>query len=76
MRSFTYNVQLGDGPRFETWDQVHAEGELMQWLLTGDVSLFLAENYHEVHRWMTIGLFMSLTQVCAFLLYHLDSPQV
>ena len=34
MRLFTYNIQLSDGSRFQTWDRVHAEGTVMPWLLT------------------------------------------
>jgi hypothetical protein len=53
------------------------EGGVMQWLLTGDVSLCLEGDYHQAYRRMNLSLFTFLTQVCTFCLsFHLDSPQI
>jgi hypothetical protein len=49
----------------------------MPWLLTGDVSLFSEGNYHQMHKWMKLSTFTSLTRVCtSFLSFRLDSLQV
>ena len=63
--SFTYGIQLSDGSCSKTWDQVQAEGRVMQWLQTGHGSLCLEENHQWAHSQMNLHLFTSSTQVRA-----------
>ena len=44
---FTCEMQRSDGLNFTTWGQVHIEGRIIPWLLTGHVSLCL-EDLHQV----------------------------
>jgi len=70
---FTCEMQHSDGSNFTTWGQVHVEGWLMPWLVTGHVSSYL-EDIQISHSRMICPLFTFLTRVCAFVLsFHLSS---
>jgi hypothetical protein len=62
---FRCEMQRSDGLNFSTWDQIHIEGHVIPWPLTGRVSFYL-EDGQKVHRRMRFHLFTFLTPVCAF----------
>jgi hypothetical protein len=69
----TCEMQRSGGSNLTTWGQVHIEGRLMPWLLTGRVSL-CSEEIQKAHGRMRFPVFMFLTQVCTFLWsFHPDS---
>jgi len=72
---FRCEMQRSDGLNLTTRGQIHIEGHVIPWLLTGRVSFYL-EDGQKVHRRMRFPLFTFLTQVCTFFLsFHLDSLQ-
>jgi hypothetical protein len=68
-------IQPSGGLNFTTRGQIHIEGHVIPWLLTGHVSFYL-EDGQKAHRRMRSPSFTFLTQVCTFFLsLHLDSLQ-
>ena len=64
---FRCEIQRSDGLNFRTRGQIHIEGHVIPWLLTGPVSFYL-EGGQKVHRRMRFPSFTFLTQVCTFFL--------
>jgi hypothetical protein len=62
---FRREMQSSGGLNFSTWGQIHIEGHVIPWLLTGHVPFYL-EDGQKVHRRMRFPLFTFLTQVCTF----------
>ena len=56
-------MQHCDGLNFTTRGQIHIDGHVIPWLLTGHVSFYL-EDGQKVHRRMRFPLFTFLIQVC------------
>ena len=58
-------MQPCDGLNYKTRGQIHTEGHVIPWLLTGHVS-FYSEDGQKVQRRMRFPLFTFSTQVCTF----------